>query len=221
MRILHQTAVPSCPNWATSAAHTITDEERRYRCPNRTAPFSDLRRAATTPPWIPRAGAGGLPPRPRWCSSAGPVGRLADGRATDADSAVGERRRRGRAGPGVRVCTLRLRTLRRRRPDLARRPQRCRGAGRPRRHLPAIEGAGIFGHGGERPDGMEPGENVQIAGWRPRMCNALDRQGSGPPANNTPERPTQRSHSASRNQAVARIRYQSSGGFPCGFLLLW
>jgi len=68
---------------------------------------------------------------------------------------------------------------------------------------------------------MEPGENVQIAGWTPRMCNALDRQGSGPPDNNTPERPTQRSHSASRNQAVARIRSQSSGGFPCGFLLLW
>ena len=101
MRILHQTAVPPCPNWATSAAHTITDEERRYRCPNRTAPFR-ISGAATTPPWIPRAGAGGLPPRPRWCSSAGPVGRLADGGATDADSAVGERRRRGRAGPGVR-----------------------------------------------------------------------------------------------------------------------
>ena len=34
---------------------------------------------------------------------------------------------------------------------------------------------GYFGQGEERPDGMDPAKNVQIVGWTPRMCNALDR----------------------------------------------
>ena len=85
------------PEIGDECCANVTDEKGRYRCLNRTAPFPDLWRAATTPSRSPRAAAGGLPPRPRWYSSAGPVGRLADGRATVADSAVGERRRRGRA----------------------------------------------------------------------------------------------------------------------------
>ena len=167
----------------------------------------------------PRAGAGGLPPRPRWCSSAGPSAGSPTA-APPTDSAVGERRRRGRAGPGVQLCTLRLRTLRR----------RLVGGGDPI-WLSDHNGAAVqvvradtsrqlkvraFSGGGAS-DGMEPGENVQIAGWT-RGCNALDRLGTGPPDRR------QNAHSAAILRAATRpwLAFDPAPeGFPCGFLLLW